>query len=202
MPVSIVNNNIFKIRNLKMDYDKTGHYLTMNYGHAKACVVCVCKRGSVTMEDLQLSESELSSLFNGAKLDFPDRGYSLQGITHQQLAAAPQFRNFTMEPPAYVQAWGMGISGNGAITLYLPEDTQEQCVLVPVGYRVQMEDGGMYVWVQREDGYRDGDLMYQVEGHLPVPIPASGLNRLLPMRPGSMPSVMPRPECATKYVVK
>lgn len=202
MPVAILNNNMFKIRNLRVEYDKNGPFLTMNPGHATACVICVSRQGPVVRENLHLSERDLGALINGATLDFSHKGYTLQGITRQQLAAAPQFRNFKMEPPAYVQAWGLGTNGHEAITLYLPEDPQEQCVLVPVGYQVQQDEGGMYVWIQILDGYEDGDLMYSIDGHLPIPIPASGLNRLLPLRPGVVASVIPKSECSAKYVLK
>lgn len=202
MPVTVLDNNIFKIRNLRVEYDNNGPILTMNPGKAAACVICVSKKEPVCGENLNLSECDLESLINGAKLDFSEKGYTLQGVTRQQLAAAPQYRNFKMEPPAYVQVWGLGKNGNGVISLYLPESIHEQCVLVPVCYQVKMEKNGMYVWLQNLNGYEDGDLMYSIDGHLPIPIPLSALNSPIPLRPGAVPLVIPKPECSEKYLQK
>lgn len=202
MPVNILDNNLFKVRNLRVESDKNGAFLTMNPGKSAACVICVSKQEPVNPGDLELSEMQLKDLYTGRTLDFSAKGYTLKGVTRQQFAAAPQFRDFKMTPPTFVQVWGMGINDRGAITLYTPEDPQEQCVLVAVGYRKEMRGSDMYVWIEQLDGYEDGDLLYQVDGRLPVPIPASGLNRPLPMRPGVDPVVMPRPECADKYTLK
>lgn len=202
MPVNILDNNLFKIRNLKVESDKNGAFLTMNPGKSAACVICISPKNPVNPWDLMLSEAELKDLYTGRTLDFSSKGYTLKGVTRQQFAAAPQFRDFKMAPPTYVQVWSMGINDRGTITLYMPEDPQEQCVLVAVGYRKEMRGDDMYVWVERMDGYEDGDLLYQVDGHLPVPIPVSGLNQPLRMRPGVNPVVMPRPECAEKYTAK
>ena len=202
MPVKILDNNLFLIKNLKVENDKQGPVLTMNPGKSKACVICVSKQKPVSPEDLHLSAEELHDLYSGRTLDFPSLGYTLKGVTRQQIAAAPQFRDFKMAPPTYVQVWGMGSNDGRDIVLYLPENPRDQCVLVAVGYRKEMRGNEMYVWIEHTDGYEDGDLLYQVDGHLPVPIPLSGLNRPLPMRPGVTPAVMPRAECADKYIAK
>lgn len=202
MPVNILDNNLFKIRNLKVESDKNGAFLMMNPGKSAACVICVSKEKPVNPDELQLTEAQLEDLYTGRTLDFSSKGYTLKGVTRQQFAAAPQFRDFKMAPPTYVQVWGMGSNERGIITLYMPEDPQEQCVLVAVVYRKEMRDGNMYIMVEHKDGYEDGDLCYQVDGRLPVPIPASALNQPIPMRPGANPVVMPRPECADKYTAK
>lgn len=202
MPVNVLDNNLYRINRLKVEYDKNTPYLTMNPGKSTACVICVSKNGPVQAEDLDLTEKQLSELHMGATLDFPEKGYSLQGVTRQELSAAPEFSDFKIAPPAYVQVWGMTTNINLGTVLYLPENTLDQCVLVPVGYSVQLENGQMWVWIQRVDGYVDGDLMYQVDDHKPIPIPRAGLNQALPIRPGVTPVVKPRTECEAKYVLK
>lgn len=202
MPVNVLDNNLFKIRNLRVDFDKKGPFLTMNPGKSAACVICVSRERPISLQDLQLNEAELKDLYTGKTLDFSAKGYTLKGVTRQQIAAAPQFRDFKMAPPTFVQVWSMGIDDRGNITMYLPEDPQEQCALVAVGYRKEMRGDDLYIWIEQKDGYEDGDLLYQVDDHLPVPVPASGLNEPLPMRPGVDPKVMPRTECAKKYTAK
>lgn len=202
MPITILKNALFKINNLQVGYDQTGPFLTMTPGHAVSCVICVSKNRPIQMEDLQLGERELEILLNGGRmLDFPKQGYNLQGVTSHQLAAVSQFRGFQMEPPAYVQVWGMSVD-NRTVTLHLPENPTQQCVLVPVGYCVERKEDGLCVRIQTMRGYQDGDLEYQIADHLPIPIPASGLNCWLPMRPDTVLVVKQKSGCKDKYVLK
>lgn len=202
MPVKIQENQMFRIRDLKVEFDKDTPALTMNPGKSETCVICVCKRGAVEVEDLELSERNLSVLFTGGTLEFPEKGYTLQGVTRNALAASPRFRNFKMKPPAYVQVWGMSNHIDGTLLLHVPADAQEQCVLVPVGYRLEQGEGYATVWIQTVEGYEDGDLEYRVENHLAVPIPRSALNNRFPLAPGVSITVEPREECAPNYVMK
>ena len=158
MPVKIQENQMFRIRDLKVEYDKDSPALTMNPGKSETCVICVCKRGPVPVEDLSLTERDLSVLFTGGKLNFSDKGFTLQGVTRHALAASPRFRNFEMKPPAYVQVWGMSNHVDGSLILHVPQDSREQCVLVPVGYRLEQGEGYACVWVQTDKGYEDGYL--------------------------------------------
>jgi hypothetical protein len=199
MPVITRTNNLYRIKDLRIDRDTKGYYLTMNSGKSIACVICISSHGPVAMEALQLSEAELITLVNGGNLSFPKGGYTLQGVTRPQLAAAPQFRNFQITPPCYVQVWGMSNSDTGSITLHMPASPEEQQVLVPVDYRADWDGSSLTVWIQSSEGYRDGDLMYQVGGHYPIPIPGPYLNQPIRMRPGAEPVVQPAPEAGKKY---
>lgn len=199
MPIITLNNNLFRIKELRVDQDSTGYYLTMNSGKSAACVICVSSQHPITMDELSLSESDLSSLANGGNLSFPEKGYSLQGITRPQLAAAPQFRKFHLIPPCYVQVWGMAKNSLDGVVLHLPGDSQEQQVLVPVDYKVEWNDNSLTISIQTSEGYQDGDLMYQVADHRPIPIPGAYLNRAINLRPGICPMVFPASSVEEKY---
>ena len=200
MPVTTLNNNIFQIRDLKVDFDSTGHFLSLNPGHAAACVLCISRHKPIGIEDLQLTEQDLRNLFSGSRLDFPESGYSLQGITRMQISASAQYRNFTLEPPAYVHVWSMADT-QGGIALYVPPQRMEQCVLVPVKYCVRYQETGFTLWLQRADGYRDGALLYRVENRSPIPIPATAVGQFQPMRPGVRPEVFCSKEAENKYIL-
>ena len=201
MPISTLKNNIFKITDLSVGFDSAGCYVHMSAGHCDAVVLCVSQRDPITQQDLQLTDSDLQSLFMGGKLDFPDQGYMLQGITRQQLAGAGQYRNFTLMPPAYVQVWGM-TRGDSGTELWFPEDPATQQRLVPIEYNYYCEDDAFYVRILLPDGYQDGDLMYHVSGHLPIPIPSQYINQIIPLRPGTTVTVIPAPGAEEKYILK
>lgn len=202
MPVIKRNNNLFEIRDLRVGRDDNGHYLTMNSGHSVACVICVSAQNPVTMAQLSLSEQELVKLSNGGSLSFPEKGYTLQGVTRPQLAAAPQFRNFHITPPCHVQVWGMSRTNIDDVVLHMPENPLEQHVMVPVEYAVEWNNDTLVVWIQTDEGYSNGDLMYQVADHKPVPIPRSFLNTPFQLRPGAIPTVFPAPEAEAKYRIR
>lgn len=198
MPVK-VTNPLHLIQNLRVEYHN-GPFLSMTPGHSTAFVICVSRAGPVGLEELTLSEPQLETLYRGGCLE--GEGYTLRGVTNAQMAAAPQFQGFEMAPPACVQVWGMSSDGFGQFTLYVPEDPQQQCVHVPVYYCVERSDSGMCIRLTSSEGYTDGDLMYRIETHLPIPIPASELEREIPLRPGAQPFVEPRAECREQYVLK
>lgn len=199
MPVITRTNNLFRIRDLRVERDATGYYLTMNSGKSAACVICVSSRQPVTVADLSLSEADLAALSNGGNLSFPEKGYTLQGVTRPQLAAAPQFRNFHMSPPCHVQVWGIAKNNIDGIVLHMPDEPLAQHVLVPVEYQSSWDDGCLTIRIETTEGYLDGDLMYQVADHRPIPIPGAYLNCPIKLRPGVNPTVFPAPEAQDKY---
>lgn len=200
MPIEKPNNNLYRIRELSVGVSGSDYYLSMNPGKAKACVLCISRQGVMRAEELSLSEDNLSFLYSGGKLEFPD--YTLQGITGHQLAALAQYRNFQLKPPVYVQAWAMTTAQSGII-LYIPEDIESQMTLVPVHYWVIVNGNSLMVKVDDAEGYQDGDLMYQQDGRLPIPIPKSAIGQRIPLRnSGDKYSVLPAPNVANNYIQK
>jgi hypothetical protein len=173
----------------------------MNHGHCEAVVLCISRSGAVSQDALCLSEADLQTLFVGGKLEYPDQGYVLQGITKAQINGANYYRNFQLIPPAHVQAWGMS-SVHGETHLWFPKDPQTQQALVRISYDFDVSNDELFIQLEQAEGYRDGDLMYQVPGHLPIPVPGQYLNAYLPMRPGADVKVLPSPEAIDKYVLK
>lgn len=202
MPIEKLSSNLYRIRELNVGFDKSGRYLSMNPGHANACVLCISRERPITIEDLTLSNQDLQMLYNGHTLDFTDKGYILQGITRHQMTAAAQYRNFKLEPPAYVQVWGMDSSQNG-MSLHVPADPNEQMVLVPVYYTAVDEGNTLTVSLDHKDGYISGELLYQFDNHMPIPIPRSVLDFPIPIRrTGDQLRVIPAPGVEHKYLQK
>lgn len=195
MPITAPTNSLYKIKELQVDCDRDGYYLSMNPSHATACVVCI-SRQPVSRGQLSLSDNDLKRLHSGAKLDSAKEGYVLQGITRQQFSAAALYRGFRLDPPAYVQVWGM----SSDTELCVPDDPEEQCCLVPVMYEVIENVDSFAVVLDHMEGYQDGDLMYQVGSHKPIPIPKSRLNQQLPMRPGVQAVVTASPAAGKQYI--
>ena len=199
MPVIELNNNLFKIRELNIGRDKIGYFLTMNPNKAVTCVLCICRSTPVRLQDLSLQEADLQTLINGGTLNLPEHGCQLRGVTRPQLSAAPQFRNFEMKPPCHIQVWAMSRSSLDGTILHIPQDPLEQHLMVPVEYTVQTVDGGFTVKMCFTEGYQDGDLVYQVADHKPVPIPGTFLNRFINLRPGITPVVFSAPHAQEQY---
>lgn len=210
MPIEKLSSSLYRIRELNIGLDGNGYYLTMNPSHCTACVMCISRERPIGMEDLELSADSLKQLYSGHILDFSEKGYILQGITKHQITSVTQFRNFKLEPPAYVQLWGMDASHKGT-TLYMPEDPTDQMTLVPVDYSVRTGQGvingisvmSMNVAMEQSAGYQDGDLLYQIDNHLPIPIPKSMLNIDIPVRlTGAQLRVIPAEHVFDKYIQK
>lgn len=201
MPVLTLNNNIFKITDVIVDFDEQGYYVRLNMGHCDAVVLCVSQQEPVAQQELALTESDLQRLFLGGKLEVPDRGYTLQGITRQQIAGASRYRNFIMTPPAFVQVWGMK-QGNLGTELMFPEDMTTQLWRVPVCYSYSCQGDHLQIILQQSGGYQDGDLMYRVPGHLGIPIPKKYVNHSIPLHPGVPVEVIPGPGAEEKYIYK
>lgn len=200
MPIEKPNNNLYRIKELTIGTSSDGYYLSMNPGKARACVLCISRQGMLGAKDLSLSEDDLNYLYSGGKLEFPD--YVLQGITGHQLAALAQYRNLHLQPPTYVQAWSMAPGTNGTV-LYIPEDPQEQMTLVPVHYRISANGTSLKVTLDEDKGYADGDLLYQQEGHMAVPIPKSWIGRPIPLRGAATKyRVVPDAAVAKNYIQK
>lgn len=190
MPIQTLTNPLYRIDELSVDRDAKGYFINMVLGHCDAAVLCISQTGPMSREELQLSEEDLSYLASGGRLDRSEKRCCLQGITCQQLAGAGLIRNFAVAPPAFLQAWGMKRI-DFDINLYIPEDITEQLVQVPQVYKVQLSGSQMVVGIDRIDGYHDGDLCYSIDGHPAIPLPASWLNRPIPLRPGAVPEVRP-----------
>lgn len=200
MPIDKPNNNLYRIRELAVNQSSGDYYLSMNPGKAQACVLCICRTRLIRAEDLTLTEDNLSYLYSGGKLEFEE--YTLQGITGHQLAALAQYRNLHLQPPSYIQAWSMAATPNGTV-LYIPEDPQEQMALVPVHYRAVVNSGTLRVTLDESQGYADGDLMYQIEDHLPIPIPKSWINLGIPLGcPADKVQVIPAQAVSQNYIQK
>lgn len=201
MPVLTLNNNVFGITDVLVDFDDQGYYVRLNMGHCDAVVLCVSQLSPITQQELILTESDLQKLFLGGKIENVAQGYLLQGITRQQIAGTSRYRNFKMAPPAFVQVWGMKQSGLGTELLY-PEDMATQMWRVPVRYSYSCTADTLQIHIKQIDGYRDGDLMYQVAGHLPIPIPKDYINCAIPLRPGTVADVIPSAGAEEKYIFK
>ena len=200
MPIERPNNNLYRVRELSVGVSGDEYYLSMNPGKAKACVVCISRHGMIDAKDLTLTEDDLNYLFSGGKMDLT--GYTLQGITGNQLAALAQYRNLQLKPPVHVQVWSMTTSQNGTV-LYIPEDLESQMTLVPVSYRVVANGNQLLITLDIKDGYEDGDLMYRLDDHLPIPIPKKWIGEPIPLRSaGNKYQVIPAPAVEKKYIQK
>ena len=76
-------------------------------------------------------------------------------------------------------------TGPNGKTLYIPEDPKElkeQTTLVSVRYQVIMNAGALLVSMDQKEGYRDGDLLYKIDNHEPIPIPKKWIGVSIPLR--------------------
>lgn len=198
MPILTLSNAIYRINELTVDRDEEGYYLTMVLGHCDAAVLCVSQQGPVSRDRLELTDEELSYLLGGGRLERPEQRYTLQCISWQQLMGADRIRNFTVDPPAFIQVWG--VKRNYFETnLYVPDSPMEQGAPIPQCYSVRNSGNQLQVLVDRTDGYCDGDLMYIVDDHLGIPLPKSWLNRPIPLRPGAVVNVVPADHVRVSY---
>ena len=200
MPIERPTNNLYRIKELNIGQSGEDYYLSMNYGKAHACVLCICRTRLITAEDLSLGEDDLDHLYSGGKLEFED--YTLHGISGRQLTALSQYRNKDLlKPPVYVQAWSMVAADQNRKILYIPENPEDQMFLVPVYYQMNLSNGNLTIHMEEAEGYKDGDLMYQVENRLPVPIPKSWLDRPIPLRfPQEKIRVFPESSVEKNYI--
>ncbi|MBR6825700.1 MAG: hypothetical protein IKM59_04045 [Oscillospiraceae bacterium] len=200
MPIEKPTNNLYRIRELSIMLTGGEYILSMNAGHAKACVLCISRLGNVRREDLSLTEGDLNTLYNGGKIQGKD--YTLQGISGQQLTALSQYRGLELQPPVYVQAWAMTLGQNGKI-LFIPDDPNEverQRTVVPVYYRVSFSEQGLIVSLEEMRGYRDGDLLYRFKDRMPIPIPRSWIGKPIPLRNRTGCEVIPATAVAQNYL--
>ena len=184
MPVKTPANNLHRVRDLAIRQSDTNYYLSMSPGHAQACVVCTCHARPITKEDLTvLKESDIEDLFAGKNIRFDD--FTLQGITSRQFADLAHYI-LDIQPPVFVQVWSLFVEQNETV-LYVPEDTQDvknpmsQVTLVPVTYQVLISNGDPMVKMAEKEGYADGDLLYQIDDHLPIPIPKEAIGTYIPL---------------------
>ena len=201
MPITQPTNALYCIKNLTVTPVSEGYYLSMNYGKAQACVLCISRSRLITADELRLNSKDLEDLYNGGRVDFDD--FTLQGISGRQLSALSQYREKELiKPPAYVQAWAMAMIQD-EYQLFVPGDPASQMFLVPVTYQVFSGEEGMTVQVTPADGYKDGDLQYSVEGRLPIPIPKSAIGTPFRLRaPQDSIRVCPNPSVQESYILK
>lgn len=201
MPITQPTNSLFCIKNLIVTPVSEGYYLSMNYGKAQACVLCISRNRLITARDLILSEKELESLYSGGRVDFDD--FTLQGISSRQLSALSQYREKELiKPPAFVQAWAMAMIQD-EYQLFVPEETGSHIFLVPVHYHVTFGGDGLTITLDPNEGYKDGDLQYSIEGRLPIPIPKSAIGTPIALNaaPDSI-RVRPDPSVEENYILK
>lgn len=196
MPIQTLKDSIYKINDFVFQRDNSGYYLSMSLGHCDAAVLCISQRSLISAAELNLTERELGFLLRGSKLSKGD--YTLQGITRQAIAGSTRYRSFKVSPPAHVQIWGM-TENDMEINLFIPDDTNIQSATVPQLYHVQMDGNQMYINIDNTDGYHDGDLMYQIGDHLPIPIPKSWLNAAIPLTVNYPPAVMAAEHVQANY---
>lgn len=196
MPIQTLRDSIYKINDFVFQRDARGYYLSMNLGHCDAAVLCISQRSLISAAELDLTERELGFLLRGSKIDKKD--YILQGITRQALAGNNRYRSFEVSPPAHVQIWGMK-ENDLEINLFIPDDTSMQSATVPQLFSVQMDGNQMYIGIDNVDGYHDGDLVYQIGDHLPIPIPRSWLNCPIPLPVSFAPNVMAAEHVHSNY---
>lgn len=178
MPIERPTNSLFRIRDLSVGLSGQDYYLNMNPGKAQACVLCICRSHPITAQELNLTEENLDYLYSGGVLNFD--AYVLRGITGNQLAAIAHYRDLQLQPPTYVQAWAMTAGPNGK-TLYIPEDPKEQTTIVSVRFQVIINSGSLLIMMDEKEGYQDGDLLYQIENRLPIPIPKKWIGVSIPL---------------------
>ena len=201
MPITHPTNALYCIKSLTVTPVSEGYYLSMNYGKAQACVLCISRNRLISAGELRLSAKDLEDLYNGGRVDFED--FTLQGISGRQLSALSQYRERELiKPPAFVQAWAMAMIQD-EYQLFVPEDPASQMCLVPVTYQVFFGEDGMTVQVTPGEGYKDGDLQYSIEGRLPIPIPKSAIGTPFQLRAGQDSiRVCPNPSVEESYILK
>lgn len=184
MSIKAPANSLHRVRDLAIRQTDTNYYLSMSPGKAQACVLCTCHDKPVSKEDLSmLTDSDLESLYAGKNLRFDN--FTLQGITSRQFANLAHYV-LDIQPPVFVQVWSVFVEQN-EIVLYVPENTQDvkdpmsQVTMVPVSYQVLINNGDLMIKMEEKEGYSDGDLLYQIEDHLPIPIPKNAIGVYIPL---------------------
>lgn len=178
MPILTPKTDIQKMHDMTIDQEGNRYFLSVSMRVNDAALLCVSSIGPVTAKQLTLTERELSHLCNGGKLEM--KGFTLHGITRPQMDGVSHGWEFKVSPPSYVQVWAMKRM-DFETALYIPEDPEEQGMSVPQWFDVEMADNQVCIGISSTDGYQDGDLMYTIRGHLPIPIPLSALNQWVPL---------------------
>lgn len=184
MSIKAPANSLHRVRDLAIRQTDTNYYLSMSPGHAQACVLCICRNRPITQEDLStLTNTDLEDLFAGKSLRLDN--CTLQGITSRQFADLAHYV-LDIQPPVFVQVWSLFVEQNEYV-LYVPENPQDvknpmsQITMVPVSYQVLITNGDLMIKMEEKEGYSDGDLLYQIEDHLPIPIPKNAIGVYIPL---------------------
>ena len=173
----------YKIKNLKLEMDRQGMYLTLMCPVADAYLLCFTKGEPVNYDKLDLSEEELNELCrNQISIDKGD--YRLQGVRSRVFHSAPQYRDFRSVPPEQIQVWAMSYDRfRNLTTLHFPDKIEEQLVYIPMRYSFECKiDGALSaIKIQMLDQgvYEDGVLMYTVGNTYPIPIPREAVGRAI-----------------------
>ncbi len=173
----------YQIRNLRLDMDRQGMYLSLVCPAAYAYLLCFTNGKPVCSEMLELTEEELTELCcNQAAIDKGE--YRLQGVRSRTFNAAAQFRDFHAVPPERIQVWAMSYNSfRNIATLYVPERAEDQLVFLPMRYSFVTRRDGIYslicVKLLDQGIYEEGALMYKVGSAAPIPLPPDAMGREL-----------------------
>ena len=179
MPVQKLENDLFRIRRLKLETGNDGQNVLRFFAdpHVDGYVLCFSSGAPVRCAQLKqsLSEEDLAVLF-GCKSVQKD-GFRLQGVLRRQMLNGA-FRDFQLAPPATIQVWAMVRGEGDQITLYVPDD--DQICFAPILYQVELQRSGEHVAltvrIQDPQLYPDGALGYQVNQENRIPIPRDCIN--------------------------
>lgn len=204
MPVTKPDGALFDIKELTLTY-QGGHYgLSLRCPRATAYLLCFSRQcAPADPQALGLTEADLQALHNGQSME---KGpYRLMGVPAGTFHAMPSFYGFSVAPPQTIQVWSMLAKPGGSITLYLPREAAAICH-VPLRYSVKLQQNAegtvLQVLLDKQylEHYQPGALYYQVDQTGPVPLPASWLNREIPLAAtAEQISVAPSPGAEQDY---
>lgn len=195
MSILKLDSDAYTIRDLILNTDEKGRYLSLVCSYATAYALCFSSGAPIRREELDLTEEELCSLHNGGEVERD--AFRIQGVPRNVFEAMPVFRDFHAVPPEQIQVWSMALRPNGEAILYVPDDPEYSTRYVPLRYQVQftqgeykknvLKPGTLRVRLLDAGQYTDGALMYQVGNSLPIPLPGECLDSTIPVLNGSEP---------------
>lgn len=204
MPVQKLENNIFRIRHLRLETGTSGRRTLYFTGGPSIDVYVLCFTSGmpIKVEELQkqLDENDLEHLMNYETLQ--KENFWLQGVP-RRLITNGSFSNFKVEPPATIQVWAMTRAEYGKAVLYVP--AEGQVCFAPILYHVdvQRQDKTVVLEISITDAnlYPDGALFYQVNAEKRIPIPKEYINCPIQFRvaPGDEIKVLPDEQYRGQY---
>ena len=211
MPIDKLPSRLYEVANIRFGYNARGErYITWDRsGDADAYVICMVRGTPVEEADLAgcLGEAKLAQLYKSMQVDVQledGRTCALHGVSSRIFDDDPLVV-VEADAPMLAQVWTMKKS-YATYCLFLPQDAQSQCCLLPTEYDVSFFAGNpqaksvddrlsvLKVSIENEAEYENGALEYQVGDSAPVPIPRRWINQQIPLMIGDAnPRVAVRP---------